>query len=531
MRPDVTCLVLFVNHHRFSLEDAQQVGGSFEFDKPKLGLEAQRHGVRVSLRREQGSIPIVLEIRADAPPAEFAGFQLVSEGSFEAVSGELELSSPGEHQPAGDRSGKLRVPAGWLRVQVRQADLDTTSKDAFRGAEHYRVILWPAPQGKTVLLHSEKLGTRLLKPRSSFAEVERALADVDQTARCLAVNEALRHLGAGEKRGLLLLGRATRDPAPAVRAVTVSALALAHQQWRPAVCALLDSLAGDGVEEVQARLQDAYDLLKCEALVDAAALLPLFASRKAETKYAGLVALSTLAESNGQETVSPAADALRSLSRDKDPDVSSLAASILKWEGAPAKTSFRPSPASGPSAQLLWTHAAQRPNQLLSLRGEVLVRELDNLVFLDAVSGRRVRTCFDLPSKHPTGALVGDTLLLANSAFEDGETRWSAIGFDVARGAPRWHFDLGSRGDFGEPVALGEAGVFRSAECIVAVEAASGKKLWELAAPQGETFEEAAACGELLCVRHEAPEVLTGWSRAGQPLWRVDAPGAWNLAA
>ena len=351
---------LHVSHHQFSLEDSEHTGQSFNFDNLDEGLEAAKHGVVVHLRRAASRIPIVVEVRGDAPPAGYDAFQLVTEGSFEAPSGSLELASPEETW-----KGRISVPGGMLRVQVRQCDTDTSTYDASNGADHYRVILWPAPEAKTKVLHSRDVKDDVVfKPKAKLADAERDLASGDPTGCCLAAVEAARHLIAGDKKALKALGLAVKHQQDAVRAVTLSALGLAGEQSRVAVFELINSRIGDPASEVRPRVPEAFSRLggkdgasamvsllqaKDDAMakdaaqtlwtvaehVDVAELLPLLSHQRAETRLAALHAVKTVGDSKSWEAVSSAGSAVRALTKDKDRTIKELAASMVEKLGAP----------------------------------------------------------------------------------------------------------------------------------------------------------------------------------------------------
>jgi HEAT repeat protein len=376
-RAALTSLLLPVSFHQFALEDSANPGQRYRFnDAIRDGLEAQRHGVVVHLRRAAGTIPVMIELRASAPDDDFEAFHLVAEGSFEAPSGKLEVSSP-----EGAWSGGIMVPPGWLRAQVRQADLDTSHYDGVEGADHYRVILWPAPRAKSrVLRRREVEDDVVFDPRSKPAQVASDLAAPDETVRCLAVVEALRHLRRGAKSAMRLLERAARDEAATVRAVLVSALGAAGNSVgaggsgvgaacgseRRAVFALLDASSRDAAPQVRAlvpstcarlggtdgaaalmSLVEAGDASAARWLagvaeqVDVARLLPLLASKKPGVKFAALTAVKVLGESRGWGAVGSANAAIRLLVKDGERDVKQLAASLVEKLGAPVEELLR----------------------------------------------------------------------------------------------------------------------------------------------------------------------------------------------
>jgi HEAT repeat protein/predicted DNA-binding WGR domain protein len=356
-----TSVFLHVSHHQFSLEDSKNTGEDFAFDSIDDGLEAARHGVVAHLRRAAGTVPIVIEVRNDAPARDESGaFDMVTEASFESPSGTLVLASPEATAP-----DEIAVPRGWLRVQVRQAERDTTPYDDAIGADHYRVILWPAPKAATRVLHSRDVKDDVVfAPDADLDRLNAALSSDDETERCLGVVDAVRHLRAGKRDAMALLERAGSDRAPVVRAVLVSALGLAGKTERANLFAQIDARANDDSPEVRRRVPEALarlggsdgaarliallasqdaDLAKSAARRVAAvsehvalpSIEPLLTHTRTETRLAALEVFRSLGEVRGWHTVAAAGEAVRALVKDKNRDVKQLAASLVENLGAP----------------------------------------------------------------------------------------------------------------------------------------------------------------------------------------------------
>jgi HEAT repeat protein len=195
-------------------------------------------------------------------------------------------------------------------------------------------------------------------------EVEKNLSSRDATVRCLAVNEAARHLLAGEKKALALLRAAAKDESDAVRAVTLSALGVTGSGQRAAVLELIASKVKDSDAEVRERVPEALSRLGgtdgAAALVgllsdkdaelakqsarllwtvtehlEASDLVPTLESKKPETRLAALSAVKTLGEGRGWDTVASVGAIVRALTKDKDRAVKELATSLVENLGAP----------------------------------------------------------------------------------------------------------------------------------------------------------------------------------------------------
>ncbi len=349
-------LFVEVDHHQLAFEDSKQRGQPFAFATLADGVEAQRYGVVLHLRRAAGSIPVLVEVLDGPPTAEaLDSFHLVSEASFEAPSGKLVLSST-----AGGPEPTFAVPRGSLRLQARQADLDTSTYDGSDGADHYRVLLWPAPLAKTKVLRSRAVDDDVLFPAERpLARLEADLSAEDPTARCLAVVEGLRHVAEGHTDAATLLRRAARDEATTVRATLAGALGLAGEKGRALALELLPPLAKDRAREVRRRVPEALarlggpaaakELLALMAGPDAevadaaggvswqvalaaADVLPLLRDKRAHVRLAGL-RVTKGHERLRKESDEPFRQAVRALVKDVNLEVRALAATLVEEIG------------------------------------------------------------------------------------------------------------------------------------------------------------------------------------------------------
>ncbi|HXU04523.1 MAG TPA: HEAT repeat domain-containing protein [Polyangia bacterium] len=351
---------LHVSHHQFEVEDAEHQFQSYTFEASENGIETLAYGAVVHLRRAACEIPIVVEVRSDPPPDPAWQFHLVSEGSFECPTGKLAVASPESSGPI-----LVPVPRGALRIQVRQAELDTSEYDGGFGADHYRVVVWPGAACETRLLSSVKIsGDDVLRPKLRLGDVAALLRSKDPTDRCHAAVESLRHLRAGDAKAFALLARAAKDASPAVRACVASALGVAGDQQVENVLPLLDGLASDKSENVRRRVPEAFAQLggragasrmvraiagKDATLATQAAsllwivlddldvrdLVPILQSKTAERRLAALKAIRKIGGSGDWAALAPLSGAVGALLKDKNLEVRKRAAEVVEKLGAP----------------------------------------------------------------------------------------------------------------------------------------------------------------------------------------------------
>jgi HEAT repeat protein/predicted DNA-binding WGR domain protein len=353
---------LHVSHHQFEVEDAEHQFQTYTFETPEIGIETKEHGAVVHLRRAAGEIPIVVEVRSEPPADPDWPSHLVSEGSFDCPTGKLAVASPETSDPI-----LVPVPKGTLRVQVRQAELDTSDYDGGFGADHYRVSIWPGEKSKTRRLSAVKIAgdeSKVLRPTLRLDDVGALLKSKDPTDRCHAAVESLRVLRTGDARALASLTRAATDASPVVRAVVASALGVAGDEERAKVLALLDGLASDESGHVRVRVPEALARAggaaaaarmlraisgKDRALADAAAgllwlvakdldageLVRILNSGASEARRAALKAIQRMDGASDRAAFAPVSAAVRALVKDKDLEVRKLAATLVEKLGAP----------------------------------------------------------------------------------------------------------------------------------------------------------------------------------------------------
>ncbi|MCJ2044033.1 hypothetical protein MKK58_05730 [Methylobacterium sp. J-078] len=85
-------------------------------------------------------VPVEVEIMDGPPKLALDVWDHVTEASLALPSGKLEI-----HECTGGSIDILTVPPGTYRVRSHHGGLATLSDDGLDGADHYRIVLWPAP--------------------------------------------------------------------------------------------------------------------------------------------------------------------------------------------------------------------------------------------------------------------------------------------------------------------------------------------------------------------------------------------------
>lgn len=87
------------------------------------------------------TLPVVLDVRAEAPGDDLGGWDHVTESGLRVASGRI-LVSKFDYRPAVPRTA---VPSGDYTARVYAKGFDSISEDRVQGEDLYRVVLWPGP--------------------------------------------------------------------------------------------------------------------------------------------------------------------------------------------------------------------------------------------------------------------------------------------------------------------------------------------------------------------------------------------------
>ena len=165
-------LEVFADYHQVCVEDCQaQVdeGGDDEERVKRIDARItqllnkaayERHlgvapGIVCILTGRAMTVPVDVEILAEAPAPNFDGWDRIVEASLDLPSGCLVIHGPTDYFPTAPR---ISLAPGTYRVRAYFGGLGTVSADGLEGADHYRMVLWPAPQAEPEVLLNQKRG-------------------------------------------------------------------------------------------------------------------------------------------------------------------------------------------------------------------------------------------------------------------------------------------------------------------------------------------------------------------------------------
>lgn len=95
-------------------------------------------------------VPVRVEVRDTPELVDWTGWDFVVEASLDVPSGCLVI-----HGPAGElEDPHIALAPGTYRARVYYGGIATVSGDALEGADHYLVMLWPAPSAQPIVLHA-----------------------------------------------------------------------------------------------------------------------------------------------------------------------------------------------------------------------------------------------------------------------------------------------------------------------------------------------------------------------------------------
>ena len=140
---------IFADYHQFYLWDHDESPSpavDYSDEDVERRIKAAPHLVVIQPERNM-SVPVEVEIAGEAPEPCLDDWDHVAEASLDLPSGRLEI-----HECTGGSVDILAVARGPYRVRACHGGLGTLSDNGLDGADHYRVILWPAPMAPVAVL-------------------------------------------------------------------------------------------------------------------------------------------------------------------------------------------------------------------------------------------------------------------------------------------------------------------------------------------------------------------------------------------
>lgn len=144
---------LFADYHQFYLQDEASPSNLAEAWTPDavdrmLALASGVIGVGTA---RSVDVPVEVEILAEAPTDDLAGWDRVNECSIRVMSGRAVIAGCTDYFP---EAARIELEPGVYRARVYYGGLDTLSPDGLDGKDHYRIALWAAAEGPPVRLKS-----------------------------------------------------------------------------------------------------------------------------------------------------------------------------------------------------------------------------------------------------------------------------------------------------------------------------------------------------------------------------------------
>jgi len=148
---------LFADYHQFYLQDEAAPGNLAEAWTPDAvdRMLALAPGViGVGTARDM-DVPVEVEILSQPPAEDFTAWDRVNECSIRLSSTRAVIAGCTDYFPDAAR---IPVTPGEYRARIYYGGLDSLSPDGLDGQDHYRIALWPAPEGPTIRLKSPSVG-------------------------------------------------------------------------------------------------------------------------------------------------------------------------------------------------------------------------------------------------------------------------------------------------------------------------------------------------------------------------------------
>lgn len=98
------------------------------------------------------TVPVVIEVHDTEPAVIETEWDHIAEASLHVPTGALQV-----HECTGGVVTDFEVPPGWYRVRSLHAKLATV--DGIDGEDHYRILVWPAPEAPVAVIKQFNGGT------------------------------------------------------------------------------------------------------------------------------------------------------------------------------------------------------------------------------------------------------------------------------------------------------------------------------------------------------------------------------------
>lgn len=138
---------IFADYNQFYLWDSgltNQAPTDYTDDELKRRIKTGDHVVVIQPERNY-TVPVAIEIHDVDPVVVEADWDHIAEASLHLPTGALQV-----HECTGGVVTEFVVVPGWYRVRSLHAKL--ASVDGIDGEDHYRILLWPAPEAAVAVI-------------------------------------------------------------------------------------------------------------------------------------------------------------------------------------------------------------------------------------------------------------------------------------------------------------------------------------------------------------------------------------------
>ncbi|HEX8943074.1 MAG TPA: hypothetical protein VF785_08065 [Gemmatimonadaceae bacterium] len=144
---------LFADYFQFYLQDEAASGDLSEawtVDAVDRLLAVAPGVIGIGTVRNM-DVPVEVEVLAEAPADDLSQWDRANECSVNLASGKAVIAGCTDFFP---EAARLAIAPGVYRARIYYGNLASVSADGLEGADHYRIALWPAPEGPVVQLKS-----------------------------------------------------------------------------------------------------------------------------------------------------------------------------------------------------------------------------------------------------------------------------------------------------------------------------------------------------------------------------------------
>lgn len=138
---------IFADYNQFYLWDSGRTNQApVDYTDEDVSRRIKTGDYVVVIQPERNyTVPVVIETHDAEPSITEADWDHIAEASLHLPTGALQV-----HECTGGVVTDFKVPPGWYRVRSLHAKLGTV--DGIDGEDHYRILVWPAPESPVAVI-------------------------------------------------------------------------------------------------------------------------------------------------------------------------------------------------------------------------------------------------------------------------------------------------------------------------------------------------------------------------------------------